>query len=738
MFNVTREEFEISGKKYYLETGKFANQADGAVVCGCGDTQVLATVAFAKEEKKGVDFLPLTVNYIEKFYAFGKIPGGYIKREGRVTEKETLISRLIDRPIRPMFPEGFYNEIQVICTLISYDKEHDMEVIALIAAAAAVRLSGLPILHTIAGAKIGMIDGKFIVNPTISEIANEENKLDLTIASTKDSIIMVESCAHELSEEQMLEALFEAKKASCIAITAIDNLVSKAGKPKFEFNFDKTRINAIESEIDGKFADDIATCYKIKEKRARNSAKLVLKKSVKEFFANKVAAGEIDETNLLTALSNCEARMVRNRILNDKTRIDGRGEDDIREIYIEQSVLPRAHGSALFCRGETQALVVVTLGSSTDSQASEGTEGVSREQFMLHYNFPPFSVGEIGALRAPGRREIGHGRLAHKAISPMLDLKNCQYTIRVVSEILACNGSSSMATVCGTSLALMSTGIPIKKQIAGIAMGLIKDGDKVAVLTDIMGDEDAIGDMDFKVAGSKDGITALQMDVAIDGISDEVLKIALEKAKKARLFLLDKMDAIIAAPSTSLSSFAPQVESFEIQQKLIGDVIGKGGATIKQFCEDFKCKIDISEAGVVTVYAEGDNAKLAKEAIILSIQELERGQTYSATVLELREFGAFVKLPGNKQGLLHISEIDDERVEDVKDYLEVGQEISVKYLGTDEKRRIKLSAKGFGLKNKNKEVLTKEQKTGETLIDNKFPAESGVEMLHGSSHYYSN
>lgn len=736
MFNVKRQEFEINGKTYYLETGKFANQADGSVVCGCGDTQVLATVTFAKEAKEGMDFFPLTVNYIEKFYAFGKIPGGYVKREGRQSEKEVLTSRLIDRPIRPMFPEGFYNEVQIICTLISYDKENDPEMLALIAASCAAKISGLPILHTIAGAKIAMIDGKFIPNPTISDLEGKDVKLDLTVASTKTSVIMVESCAHELTEEQMLEALSCAKSASIIAIDAIEKLAQQTSRPAFPFSFDKSEILKMEKSIDEKFIDKISTCYSIKAKRERYEAKTSLKKEVVKFFSESLE-DQFNEKITLTALENCESRFVRNRILNEKTRIDGRGEDDIRQIYIEQSVLPRAHGSALFCRGETQALVVATLGSDSDAQSQEGIEGMSKERFMLHYNFPPFSVGEVGALRAPGRREIGHGRLAHKAILPVLDMENSQYTIRIVSEILSCNGSSSMATVCGSSLALMNAGVPIKKQIAGIAMGLIKESDKYSVLTDIMGDEDHLGDMDFKVTGSRDGITALQMDIKIDGISDEIFALALQKAKTARLFLLDKMDSVISEPS-KMSEFAPSVETFQIPQKSIGDVIGKGGATIKQFCEDFDCKIDISDAGMVTVYAAGEKALLAKEAIILSIQELEKGAIYPVTVVEIRDFGAFVKLPGNKQGLLHISEIDNERVENINDYLVVGQELSVKYLGIDEKRRIKLSAKGMGLKNNNKEELTKEEKASEKIIDAKLPAESNVEILYPSTHYYSN
>jgi polyribonucleotide nucleotidyltransferase len=738
MLNITKQEFEIDGKQYYLETGKFANQADAAVVCGCGETQVLATAVFAKEAKSGVDFFPLTVNYVEKFYAFGKVPGGYIKRERGQSEREVLTSRLIDRPIRPMFPEGFCNEVQVICTLISYDKENDPEMIALIAAAAAIRLSGLPILHTIAGAKVAMINDKFVINPTNSELEASKSTLDLTIASTKSSIIMVESSAHELSEEQMLNALQAGKNASIIAIDAIEKLAEKTAKPKFEFVADNSKILKIEAEISNKFAQDIKSCYTIAKKQDRYAKKAALKNQVLEMFKDKISSSEMSEGEAKTALANVEYKTVREMILSDKKRIDGRSETDIREIYIEQSVLPRSHGSAMFCRGETQALVVATLGSEQDAQMSEGINGMHKEKFMLNYNFPPFSVGEVGALRAPGRREIGHGKLAQKAILPVLDMENSQYSIRIVSEILACNGSSSMATVCGTSLALMNAGVKIKKQIAGIAMGLIKENDKYSILTDIMGDEDHLGDMDFKVAGSRDGITALQMDIKIDGISDEILAKALDQAKEARIFLLDKMDAVIAAPSESISEFAPQVESFQVAQKLIGDIIGKGGATIKQFCEDFECKIDISDAGLVTIYAQGDNALKAKEAVLLSIQELEKGEIYDAVVIELKDFGAFVQLPGKKQGLLHISEIDSERVENISDYLSVNDQLKVKYLGVDDKRRIKLSAKGMGLVNRNKSETTAEEKDSNCAINRQLSSESEVEVLQGNSSFYSN
>ncbi len=738
MLNITKQEFEIDGKQYYLETGKFANQADAAVVCGCGETQVLATAVFAKEAKSGVDFFPLTVNYVEKFYAFGKVPGGYIKRERGQSEREVLTSRLIDRPIRPMFPEGFCNEVQVICTLISYDKENDPEMIALIAAAAAIRLSGLPILHTIAGAKLAMINDKFVINPTNSELEASKSTLDLTIASTKSSIIMVESSAHELSEEQMLNALQAGKNASIIAIDAIEKLAEKTAKPKFEFVADNSKILKIEAEISKKFAQDIKSCYTIAKKQDRYAKKAELKNQVLEIFKEKISSSEMSEGEAKTALANVEYKTVREMMLLDKKRIDGRSETDIREIYIEQSVLPRSHGSAMFCRGETQALVVATLGSEQDAQMSEGINGMHKEKFMLNYNFPPFSVGEVGALRAPGRREIGHGKLAQKAILPVLDMENSQYSIRIVSEILACNGSSSMATVCGTSLALMNAGVKIKKQIAGIAMGLIKENDKYSILTDIMGDEDHLGDMDFKVAGSRDGITALQMDIKIDGISDEILAKALDQAKEARIFLLDKMDAVIAAPSESISEFAPQVESFQVAQKLIGDIIGKGGATIKQFCEDFECKIDISDAGLVTIYAQGDNALKAKEAVLLSIQELEKGEIYDAVVIELKDFGAFVQLPGKKQGLLHISEIDSERVENISDYLSVNDQLKVKYLGVDDKRRIKLSAKGMGLVNRNKSETTAEEKDSNCAINRQLSSESEVEVLQSNSSFYSN
>ncbi|QED23914.1 polyribonucleotide nucleotidyltransferase [Candidatus Deianiraea vastatrix] len=739
MFKTTRKEFEIGNKKYYLETGKLAKQADSAVLCGCGDTQVLCTVVFAKDANPEASFFPLSVTYIEKFYAFGKIPGGYLKREGKASDKETLTSRLIDRPIRPMFPENFYNEVQVICTLISYDKENDPDMVALIGASAALKLAGLPLLHTVAGAKIGFINGEFVVNPSQEQLISKENKLDLTVAATKSSILMVESQAHEINEEQMLKALDLAQKSCIPAINAIDELAKECGNPLFEAKVESDAIKDAKAKILSQFKDQIIQNYTIREKKDRYKALNQMRDKIKEIFAKDVEEGKFMAIELETAISCVEASIVRANIIEKKTRIDGRNPQEIRPIYIETGLLPRSHGSALFCRGETQAMVVATLGAPIDAQMFDSIDGVQKDQFMLHYNFPPFSVGEIAGLRGPGRREIGHGKLAWKAIYPMLDLENCQYTIRVVSEILACNGSSSMASVCGASLSLMDAGIAIKKQVAGIAMGLIKEGDKFEVLTDIMGDEDHLGDMDFKVAGTVDGITALQMDIKIDGISQEILTKALEDAKKARLFLIEKMDAIIAKPKTEISAHAPQVITFSISSNSIGDVIGKGGSNIKQLCEEYKCKIDISENGLVTIYAESlEKGNAAKENIVLATTNLEFGKTYEGTIVELKAFGAMVKLPGNKQGMIHISEIASVRVNEITDYLEVGQVVQAKYLGTDDKRRIKLSVKEMNLPSKVDPNLTKEQEDAEKLIDKRFSSESGVDILHSNDVFYSN
>jgi len=739
MKSTITEEFEIAGKKYFLETGKLANQADASVVCICGDTQVLCTVVYAKKPKTGVTFFPLSVTYVEKFYAFGKIPGGYLKREGKASDKETLTSRLIDRSIRPMFPENFYNEVQIICTLISYDKENDPEIPALIGASAALRLSGLPLLHTIAGVKIGFMNGEFIINPNQEQLFNKENKLDLTVAATKSSILMVESCASELIEEQMLKALDLGQKSCIPAIESIERLALKSGTKVISFSNKNDTLEGVKSRVLSEFKDKINIAYLIKEKKDRYASLDELRNEIKALFLENIENKDFMEIELENAIFSVEASAVRQNIIQNKIRIDGRTSDEIRPIYIETGILPRAHGSALFCRGETQALVVTTLGSPIDSQMFDSIDGVQKDKLMLHYNFPPFSVGEVATMRGPGRREIGHGKLALKAIKPMLDLVDSQYTIRIVSEILACNGSSSMASVCGASLSLMDAGIALKKQVAGIAMGLIKEGENFEILTDIMGDEDHLGDMDFKVAGTIDGITALQMDIKIDGISHEILTKSLSNAKTARLFLIEKMNSIIAKPKEKTSGFAPQVLSFIVPTNSIGDIIGKGGSNIKQLSEDFSCKIDIAENGTVTVYADGiENANGAKEAILLAIANLEFGKIYKGIVVEIKSFGAMVKLPGNKQGMIHISEISQNRVNEVSDYIEVGQELDVKYLGTDDKRRVKLSVKDMNLPNKANPNVTKEQEESESLINKRFSSESDVDILHTNKVFYSN
>ncbi len=738
MFNIARSEFEIEGKKYFLETGKLALQAEGSVVCGCGDTWVLCTAVYAKNAKAEASFFPLTVNYIEKFSAFGKIPGGYLKRESKPSDKETLLSRLIDRPLRPMFPENFYNEVQVTCTLLSYDKENDPDMLALIGASAAVRMAGLPIIHTIAGAKIGFIDGNFVVNPSVAQIADKTNKLDLIVAGTKNSVLMVESEAHELSEEQMLEAVLLGQKAGVAAINAIEDLYSKAGKAKLEVAAEAGIITETKAKIKAEFGAKIQSAYEIPVKKDRYSKLDEIRSEISAKFASEVAAAGIPGIFFENAISTVEADMVRNNIVANKKRIDGRKEDEVRKLYTEISVMPRTHGSALFMRGETQALVTTTLGSATDTQMSDGIDGLMKDKFMLHYNFPGFSVNEVAPMRGPGRREIGHGKLALRAIRPMLDLENCPYTIRVVSDIISCNGSSSMATICGASLSLMDAGVMLKKPVAGIAMGLVKQGEDFTILTDIMADEDFLGDMDFKVAGTGDGITALQMDIKIDGISREILTKALDQAKAARLHILAKMNETIDRSKDSVNKFAPKIVAFNIPVNSIGDVIGKGGANIKQLCEDYSCKIEISEAGAVTVFAENEEkAEGAREAIIFAITDLEVGQMYVGTVVELKGFGAMVKLPGNKQGMIHISEVADHRIEDINDYISVGDVLNVKYLGTDEKRRVKLSAKSNGLKNRAAAQKAAEPIANDSddLIDKRFSSESSVEMLANGSVY---
>jgi polyribonucleotide nucleotidyltransferase len=691
MFNIIKKEMDFGGRTLSIETGKIARQAH-SVMARYGDTVVLCAVTFNKEASEGVDFLPLTVNYIEKFYAIGKIPGGFLKREGKPSDKEVLTSRVIDRTIRPMFPEGFYNDIQVVCTLLSYDNVNDPDVVALIATSAALRLAGLPIMKTVAVSRLAKIDGEFIINPSPEQLSNPQNKLDLTVAGTDTSVLMVESEAHELSEKEMLEAVWHAQKSFVPVIKMIDEFALVACKKQISAPNKKDEINVIIASVSEKYKQDIISGYAIKEKAQRYETLANVRSKINDEFL--CEGSTIDPINLKVAISKIEESIVRSMILDEKKRIDGRSEDDIRQIEVETAFLPRIHGSALFTRGETQAIVTTTLGAPIDGQSIDGIDGMSKSMFMLHYNFPPYSVGEAYGLKPTGRREIGHGKLAFKAIRPMLDIEKFPYSIRVVSDITESNGSSSMATVCGSSLSLMDAGVPMKRPVAGIAMGLIKEGEKFAVLTDIMGDEDHLGDMDFKVAGTDNGITALQMDIKIDGISEEIMSVALEKALKARMHILGKMSHAIKESRPEVNANAPQMSSFEVPKSAIGEVIGKGGANIKGISEKYSVKIDISETGLVSVFATSkEDAEKVKTLILECANDLEYGKKYTGIIAEVKSFGAIIKLESGKSGLIHISQISEERIEDVSTVLREGQVVEATYLGTDEKGRSKFSMK---------------------------------------------
>ena len=686
MFKVHKEEVEINGKKITLETGKIARQADGAVIATCGETVVIATAVGAKEVKDGQDYFPLSVNYQEKYYAAGKIPGGYFKREARPTEAETLISRLIDRPIRPLFPEGFLNEIQVLPTVLSYDGENQPDILSMIASSAALAISGLPFQGPIAASRVGFKDGKCLLNPSPKEL--EESKLDLVVAGTKDAVLMVESETSGLTEKEMLEAVKFGHKNFLPIIKAIDNLAKKSGKPKWEV---KTPDHSnVKKKISKALEKDLRKAFKEIDKKKRSTAISEAETKCKEMFAEDE---NVTENQAMAQLKSIEKDIVRTAILKDKKRIDGRGLADVRQIKCEVGVLPRTHGSALFTRGETQALVVTTLGMSDDEQRLESLDGMHRSGFMLHYNFPPFSVGECGRI-GTGRREIGHGKLAWRAINSSLPKKeNFPYTLRVVSEITESNGSSSMATVCGTSLSLMDAGVPIKEPVAGIAMGLIKEGKDFSVLSDILGDEDHLGDMDFKVAGTKNGITSLQMDIKITGITFEIMEKALEQAKAGREHILGEMNKALKASRKEFSKHTPKMEVIKVDKKDIATVIGKGGATIREIVETSGAKVDVKDTGEVTVAAPDEESRnKAIEFIKNLVAKPEVGKIYKGKVVKIMEFGAFVNFLGKQDGLVHISELAGKRVAKVTDVVKEGDEVSVKVLGFD-RGKVKLSIK---------------------------------------------
>ena len=691
MFNIHKKSFQYGQHTVSLETGEIARQASGAVLVTIDDTVVLAAVTASKTAKAGQDFFPLTVDYIEKTYAAGKIPGGFFKREGRPSEKETLTSRLIDRPIRPLFPDGFYNEVQVVCTVMSCNPEVDPDIAALLGASAALAIAGLPFNGPIGAARVGYIDGQYVLNPTKSQRAN--SRLDLIVAGTDQAVLMVESEADQLPEDVMLGAVVFGHEQMQTAIAAINELVVAAGKPEWDWK-PTPRDDTLIARIAEIAEADLRAAFQLKQKQARSQTIDAIWKRV--FSELKVGQeGGPNSQTVKDICFNLESKIVRTQILEGEPRIDGRDTRTVRPISIRTGVLPRVHGSALFTRGETQAMVVATLGTARDEQRIDALMGEYSDRFMLHYNMPPYATGETGRVGTPKRREIGHGRLAKRALVAVLPShEEFAYTMRVVSEITESNGSSSMASVCGGCLALMDAGAPLKAHVAGIAMGLIKDGNKFAVLTDILGDEDHLGDMDFKVAGSETGVTALQMDIKIQGITKEIMKVALDQALEARLHILAQMKQAMGGANTTLSDFAPRMITMKINPEKIRDVIGKGGAVIRALCEETGATIDIKDDGSVTIASVSAEAGRAAQARIAQITaEVEVGKIYEGPVLRLLDFGAIVQVLPGKDGLLHISQIANERVNAVADYLKEGQVIKVKVLEADDKGRLRLSMK---------------------------------------------
>ena len=686
MFKVFKKEIEVAGKKISLETGKIARQADGAIIAKCGETVVMATVVGAKKVNPDVDYFPLSVNYQEKYYAAGKIPGGYFKREARPTESETLISRLIDRPIRPLFPNEFKNEVQLLPTVISYDKENEADILSIIASSAALAISGMPFMGPVGASRVGFIDGKYVLNP--SKIDLQKSKLDLVVAGTKDAVLMVESEAKGLTEEEMLNAVKFGHENFVPIIKMIEDLAKECRKPDWEI--EKKDLTEIRKKLESEFTDDLKKAFSTRDKQDRSNQISEITEKAKKLYEENENFTDLDVNY---ELKNLEKRIVRTDILKNKNRIDGRGLADVRPIMCEVGILPRVHGSALFTRGETQAIVTTTLGTSDDEQRIESLDGLQRERFMLHYNFPPFSVGETGRI-GTGRREIGHGKLAWRAINSSLPPKESfPYTFRIVSEITESNGSSSMATVCGSSLALMDAGVPIKEPVAGIAMGLIKEGDDFSVLSDILGDEDHLGDMDFKVAGTKNGITSLQMDIKITGITFEIMEQALKQAKDGRIHILGEMNKALSKSRDDVGKHTPKMEKITVDKKDIATVIGKGGATIREIVEKSGAKVDVNDEGEVTVSApDEDSRNKAMQMIKDLTAKAELNKIYNGKVMKIMEFGAFVNFLGKQDGLVHISELADKRVAKVTDVVKEGDEVKVKVIGFD-RGKVKLSIK---------------------------------------------
>ena len=708
MFNVHREEIDWGGRKLVLETGRMARQADGAVLATYGETVVLATAVGMREPKVGIDFFPLTVNYQEKFYAAGKIPGGYFKREGRPTERETLISRLIDRPIRPLFMPGYRNETQVIVTVLSHDLENEPDVVAMVAASAALTLSGIPFMGPIGAARVGFFDGEYRLNPPIEEMAN--SKLDLTVAGTVDAVLMVESEAKELSEEIMLGAVMFGHREMQKVIDAIIRLAEKGAKDPRDVK--TTTYDAELARLSGQCGTSLKAAYQIPQKGERHDRIDAIKAEAIAKLGGDEAEGKIPLTLCGKLFKELESRVMRTSVIETGRRIDGRDLKTVRPIVSQVGVLPRAHGSALFTRGETQALVVTTLGTGEDEQFIDSLEGTYKQHFMLHYNFPPFSVGEVGRMTGAGRREIGHGKLAWRAINPLLpDKAGFPYTIRIVSEITESNGSSSMATVCGSSLALMDAGVPLTRPCAGIAMGLILEGKKFAVLSDILGDEDHLGDMDFKVAGSEAGITSLQMDIKITGITEEIMKVALHQAQEGRMHILGEMAKAITGARAELGEHAPRIETIKIPTDKIREVIGSGGKVIREIVEKTGAKIDIQDDGTIKVAsADGESIRAALKWIKGIVAEPEIGEIYEGKIVKTMDFGAFVNFFGPRDGLVHISELAAKRVAKVGDVVKEGDIVKVKLIGIDDRGKVRLSMKVV------------DQATGKEIKDEGTPA----------------
>jgi polyribonucleotide nucleotidyltransferase len=709
MFEIHREELDWGGRKLVLETGHMARQADGAILATYGDTQLLATVVAAKEPKAGIDFLPLSVHFIEKFYAAGRIPGGYFKREGRPTERETLISRLIDRPIRPLFADGWRCETQVVIHVLSHDMENDPDVLAMVASSAALTISGAPFMGPIGGARVAFINGEYVLNPTLEEM--KDSQLDLVVAGTKDAVLMVESEAKELSEEIMLGSVMFGHKHFQPVIDAIIRLAEKAAKEPREVNAPDN--SALKAKLKGLAEADLRAAYGNKIKQDRYNAVGAAKKKAKEAIIGDGTNPDAPSASLVgEVLKELESDIVRNSILDTGIRIDGRDVKTVRPIEALVGVLPRTHGSALFTRGETQALCIATLGTAEDEQWIDALPGTYKENFLLHYNFPPFSVGEAGRMGSPGRREVGHGKLAWRAVHPMLPPNTeFPYTIRVVSEILESNGSSSMATVCGTSLCLMDAGVPLRAPVAGIAMGLILEGKKYAVLSDILGDEDHLGDMDFKVAGTENGVTALQMDIKIAGITEEIMQVALRQAKDGRLHILGEMSKSLTAARPQLGEHAPRIEVIKIPTDKIRDVIGTGGKVIREIVEKTGAKINVEDDGTVKVASsKGEAIEAAIKWIKSLTSDPEVGAIYDGKIVKVVDFGAFVNFFGAKDGLVHVSQLAAHRVNKPSDVVKEGDMVKVKLLGVDERGKVRLSMKAV------------DQATGEDIEHKKQPA----------------